>query len=638
MIPARNRGAGRLLSITGLGVLTLLAAPAGAQAPLGPRDPREVEAFFDGLIPALLAVHHAPGAVVSVVRDGQVLFEKGYGYADLGTGRPMDPERTVVRVASVSKLVTATAAMQLVAAGRLDLHADINRYLDRFRIEDGFGGPVTLHHLLTHTAGFDDRFLHSSRTLGSELPPLGDYLARRMPPRVMPPGRVVSYSNHGLALVGHLVERGSGLSFADYVQRNVFDPLKMAHSRFFLRFPLDPDLAVPYRWKGGRHVPMGYDHTLLGPAAELNTTAGDMANFMSAHLQAGRFGDAQILPPETERLMQERHFSVHPEVSGWCYGFEERVTNGHRGVGHVGDWRGFRSLLLLYPQHGFGLFASVNGELSDLAFWEPFGRAFHDHYLPDPRPSPAAAPADFSGRAGRYAGTYLPSRRMRSDLLRLADLVSHVEVGADAEGLTLRGAGGYAVRLLPIGPDLFRVYHSGTRAYYFTEPDTGTEHLVVGPFTTLDKVKGWRNPRLHVMFGVATIVLFVATLLGFGLGGAARRLAGAAPSPTTPAARGVAAAACALLLLGLFGVQQQLDVERSFDVLIEVPPVLRAALVALHLAVPFTVALPYFALWGFRPDAKAPLARLHYAALALAGLGFLAQAAYWNLLGPGAFR
>ena len=615
----------------------LLALPAAAEPAPGPRDPREVEAFFDGLLPGLLAAQHAPGAVLSVVRDGKLLFEKGYGLADVATGRPMDPERTLMRVASVSKLFTATAAMQLASAGKLDLHADVNQYLDGFRIEDGFGGPVTLHHLLTHTAGFDDRFLGSSRALGSEFPSLGDYLAARMPPRVMPLGRVVSYSNHGMALVGHLVERASGLSFADYMQRNVFDPLEMKRSRFGLRVPLDPDLAVSYRWERGRFVPMGYDHSLLGPADELNTTARDMANFMIAHLSGGRFHAAQILPPETERLMQERHFSVHPEVTGWAYGFEEGVANGQRSVGHGGDWRGFKSLVLLYPQYGFGLFVSVNGEVDDLVFWSSAGRAFHDHYLPAPRVAEPPAPADFAARAEHYTGTYIMNRRIRSDLLKLGQLLSTVTVSADAGGLTVEG-GDHAFRLLPIGPDLFHVADGDGNATWFTEADTGTEHLVVGSFLTLDKVGGLRNPRLHAAFGIAAIALFAGTLAGWGLGLAARRLLGAAPSPTTPVARLVGTAVCVLLLVAFAVIARQLDVTRIFDVMIELPPLLVAALVALHLAVPCVLALPFFAVRGFRAGVRAPLARLHYGALALFGLVVLAQGLYWNLLGPAAWR
>ena len=615
-------------------LLAVLLAPAPAaiaQPAPGPSDPREVEAFFDGAVPALLEAYHVPGLVLSVVRDGQLLFAKGWGVADLETGRPMDPERTIVRVASISKLVTATAAMQLVAQGKLDLQADVNRYLEGFQIEEAFGAPVTLHQLLTHTAGFDDRFLHTGRALGSPLPPLGDYLAERMPRRVMPPGRVVSYSNHGLALVGHLVERASGLSFADYVQQNVFDPLGMTKSRFFLRVPLETDVAVPYFWSEGRQAPLGYDHTLLGPAAELNTTATDMAKFMLAHLQQG---NARLLDPETERLMQAQHFTVHPKLAGWGYGFLETSLNGQRTVGHGGDWRGFESTLLLFPDLGWGVFASANGMFDAFAFYRAFNKALADHYLPGPRPARLTAPADFGLRASRYTGSYLPNRRIRGDYMKLGLLLQHALVTAnDAGGLTLTTPGGLALRLVEVEPDLFRYEDEERYAYFFVEPDTGTEHLVLDAFNTLDHVQWWQSPRVHVLAGGAAALLLAGTLVGWGLGGAARRFGGAAPSPTTGAARGVGSAVAVLFLFGLGTIAAELRPERLPELLIAVPVLRRSGFAALSLASLLALCVPWFAWRGFRPAAKAPLARLHYALLAAAALLLAGQAAYYNLLG-----
>ncbi|MEN8159340.1 MAG: serine hydrolase domain-containing protein, partial [Myxococcota bacterium] len=409
-------------------------AAAAADAQSGPRDARELETFLDGAVPALLSTHDVPGLVVSVVADGRKLLAKGYGWADLEARRPMDGERTIVRVASISKLVTATAAMQLVAAGKLELHRDVNEALEGFGIEEAYGTPVTLHHLLTHTAGFDDRFLHTGRRLGDPLPALGDYLAARMPPRVMPPGRVISYSNHGLALVGHLVELASGQDFPTYVREHVFAPLGMHDSRFFLESPPNPALAVPYRPGEGGHRPLGYDHTLLGPAAELNTTAADMAKFMLAHLQQG---EVRLLDPATERLMQERHFGVHPKLPGWAYGFQESFENGVRAVGHGGSWRGFESTLLLFPEPGFGLFMSANASFDAAAFYRAFTRAFVEHYLPAPPPEPLAPPPGFAERAERYAGVYLLNRRMRGDFMKLGQLLQFLTVVPnEAGGLT----------------------------------------------------------------------------------------------------------------------------------------------------------------------------------------------------------
>jgi CubicO group peptidase (beta-lactamase class C family) len=614
-----------------IAALLAFAPAAVAQPAPGPSDPREAEAFFDGAVPALLEVYRVPGLVLSVVRDGQLLFAKGWGVADLETGRAMDPERTIVRVASISKLVTATAAMQLVAQGKLDLHADVNRSLEGFQIEEAFGEPVTLHHLLTHTAGFDDRFLHTGRALGDELPPLGDYLAARMPRRVMPPGRVVSYSNHGLALVGHLVERASGVSFADYVQQNVFDPLGMTRSRFFLRVPLESEVAVPYFWSEGRQAPLGYDHTLLGPAAELNTTATDMAKFMLAHLQQG---DARLLDPETERLMQAQHFAVHPKLAGWCYGFEESWRNGRRAVGHGGDWRGFESLLLLFPELGWGVFASANGLFDAFAFYAALGKALADHYLPAPRAPRLEPPPDFASRAGRYTGSYLPNRRIRGDFMKLGQLIMHAEVETnEAGGLTLTTPGAFALRLVEVEPDLFRFEDAESYAHFFVEPDSGAEHLVLGNFLTLDRVPWWQSPRVHAAAGGAAAVLLAGTLAGWGLGFAARRLAGAASSPTSLAARLAGSLVALLFLLGLGVVASELRMERFPDLLIQVPALLRAGFGAMSLATLLALALPVLAWRGFEAGVKAPLARLHYAALTAAALLLGAQTLYWKIFG-----
>jgi CubicO group peptidase (beta-lactamase class C family) len=612
-------------------LLLLAAAGAAAEPAPGPRDPREVEAFFDGAVPALLEAHRVPGLVLSVVADGRVMLAKGWGVADVETGRPMDARRTLVRVASISKLVTATAAMQLVAQGKLDLQADVNRYLEDFRIEEAYGEPVTLHHLLTHTAGFDDRFLESSRALGSERPPLGDYLAARMPPRVMPPGRVVSYSNHGIALVGHLVERASRMSFADYVRANVFAPLGMTRSRFGLQVPLDPDLAVPYFVSEGRQVPLGYDHTLLGPAAELNTTALDMAKFMLAHLQQG---DARVLDAATERLMQERHFAVHPEVAGWAYGFEESWWNGVRGVGHGGDWRGFESWLVIFPELGWGVFASANGMFDAFVFYRAFGRAIADHYLPAPRPPRAEPAAGFAERAARYTGAYVLNRRIRGDFMKLGQLIMHARVEANGEGgLTLTSPSGLVVRLVEAEPGLFRFEDEERWAHFFVEEDTGTEHLVLGSFLTLDRVPAWRSPRVHALAGAAAALLLAGTLAGWALGAAARRLARAAPSPTPRATRLLGSAVALLFLFGLVVIADELRPERFADLLIEVPALLRAGFAALAVGSLLALPLAWLAWRGLRPGAHAPLARLHLVALAAAALLLAAQAGYWKLLG-----
>jgi CubicO group peptidase (beta-lactamase class C family) len=613
-----------------LAAILLLAAPAAAER--GPRDPRELETFLDGAVPALLESYDVPGLVISVVANGRTLLAKGYGYADLERRQPMDGERTLVRVASSAKLFTATAALQLVEAGKLDLHSDVNSVLEGFRIEEAYGEPITLHHLLTHTAGFDDRFLHTGRSLGVQRPALGAYLARRMPPRVMPPGRVVSYSNHGLALVGHLVERASGQPFEAYVQEHIFDPLAMSSSRFFLEAPANPDLAVPYRAAEGTHRSLGYDHTLLGPAAELNATAADMAKFMLAHLQQG---PVPLLDADTERLMQERQFSVHPKVAGWAYGFDESFHNGVRAVGHGGSWRGFESLLLLFPDEGFGVFASANASFDALGFYRALTRSLVDHYLPAPPPERPRPPDGFAEWADRYTGTYLLNRRMRGDFMKLGQLLQYAEVALNPEGgLTLTtAAGGLSARLIEVAPDLFRFEDEDRYAHFFVEPDTGTEHLVLGGFLTLDRVPWWQRPLWHAIAGIAAALLLAGTLVGYTLGLGARWFAAAPPSPVRTGVRVFAAVLSLLYLAGLAAAARELRLDAIFDLMIEVPGTLRLGFMGLTAAALLSLATPWLARRGIRSGEKAPLLRLHLWLFAGACLVLGAGTVYWNLFG-----
>jgi len=200
-------------------------APAGAPARSGTVDGRAVEDFMDEYFARQLEEEKIPGATVSVVEDGKALLAKGYGQADVENNEPVVADETLFRIASTSKLFTATAVMQLVEEGKLDLDRDVNYYLDDVEIPDTYPGrPVTLRHLLTHTAGFEEEFTGSLARDADEVVPLGEYLSENVPARVRPPGEVTSYSNYGMALAGHLVEEASGMPYDRYLEENVFGP------------------------------------------------------------------------------------------------------------------------------------------------------------------------------------------------------------------------------------------------------------------------------------------------------------------------------------------------------------------------------------------------------------------------------
>ena len=189
------------------------------------QDRADLEAFFDGAIPVQLDSKHIAGAVVAVVSGDKVVFSKGYGYADIENRRKVDPEKTMFRIASISKLFTWTAVMQQVEEGKLDLDADINTYLKEVKVPSGYDKPVTLKNLLTHTPGFEDYVLGLFAHSPKDLPPLAEVLREQMPARVAAPGVISSYSNHGTALAGYAVACASGKSWEDYIEQRILQPL-----------------------------------------------------------------------------------------------------------------------------------------------------------------------------------------------------------------------------------------------------------------------------------------------------------------------------------------------------------------------------------------------------------------------------
>src|SRR6476661_268941 len=221
----------------------------------GVRDRDELAAFLDGVMVANLRDKHVAGATVSVVKDGALLFAKGYGYSDVAKRAPVDADRTLFRIGSTSKLFTWTAVMQLVEQGKLDLDADVNKYID-FKIPATFPQPITLRHIMTHTPGFeeDGRDLITDDT--TKMIPLGRWLATHIPGRVRPPGTFASYSNYATALAGYVVQRASGIPWDDYIEQRVLTPLGMTQTT--TRQPLPArfrtDMSEGYAWGGGTYT------------------------------------------------------------------------------------------------------------------------------------------------------------------------------------------------------------------------------------------------------------------------------------------------------------------------------------------------------------------------------------------------
>jgi CubicO group peptidase (beta-lactamase class C family) len=396
----------------------------------------DFETFLDALIPSQLRNRNIAGAVVSVVKDGQVLFQKGYGYADFEAKKPVLPDKTLFRPGSISKLFTATAVMQLVEQGELDLDRDVNDYLD-FAIPKTYSEPVTLRRLLTHTAGFEETLKNLFVAHESDLKPLRTYLVNQMPARIFPPGKVPSYSNYGFTLAGYIVERVSGEKFEPYIENHILKPLGMSNSTFDQ--PLPPKLAAQMSkgYLNASKKPRDFEFVQAAPAGALSTTAADMTRFMLVFLQDGSVDEVAILKPETVREMEKRQFDLNPMICGLGICFMELWMDPVRVIGHGGDTVYFHSLMVLVPDAHLGYFISYNSLGKDTGGGRgEVLRAFMNRYFPNPGQPKVNVDASTQKSDGRQvSGIYDGTRRGETTFLKLIALLDQFRVSSDKDGI-----------------------------------------------------------------------------------------------------------------------------------------------------------------------------------------------------------
>ena len=477
----------------------------------------DVEAFLDGLVPLQIARADIAGATIAVVKDGKLLFAKGYGYADVQKKQPVSPQETLFRPGSISKLFTWTAVMQLFEQGKLDLDRDVNEYLD-FKIPDAFGKPITLKNIMTHTPGFEEQIKDLfTQVPGS--PNLGDYLKTHIPARIYPPGTVPAYSNYATALAGYIVQRVSGRPFEDYIEENIFKPLNMTHSTF--KQPLPSNLAsfMSSGYRRGSDPAEPFEIINPFPAGSLSSSAADMAQFMMAHLQDGQLGNAHILKPDTARLMHSRLFALDDAANAMCYGFYEETRNGHRIIGHGGDTIYFHSDLHLVLDQNVGFFVSYNsagtstglGDSPRTNLWE----AFLDRYYP--YSAHAEPTAGAKEAAQKVSGTYTLSRRSDTSFLKTASLLGDFSVSpagdGDIEVSLLTGANGKPKRWQAIGPTTF-LERDGQDKLIFKPDQNGQMQLILPfPFFIGQPVGKLENGKLLLTVLVISLLVMLLTLI-----------------------------------------------------------------------------------------------------------------------------
>lgn len=515
----------------------IAAKPAGGAAETAPASPasgqlamtkQDVDSWLDGYMPYALKTGDLAGAVVVVVKDGQVLTQRGFGYADVAKRTPVDPERTLFRPGSVSKLFTWTAVMQQVEEGKIDLDADVNTYLD-FKIPARKGKPVTMRQVMTHTAGFEEHAKDIMFYDVKHLDSLGNYLKKWVPTRIFDAGTTPAYSNYATALAGYVVERVAKMPFDDYIERRIFQPLGMVHSTF--RQPLPKTMAADMASGYPKASDPAAKYEIVGPApaGSLASPGADMARFMISHLNGG----AGLMKPETAKIMHDTPNTILPVINRMELGFFETNINGRQVIAHLGDTQVFHTSLHLFMNENVGFYVSFNslgkqgaaGSLRGALFQD-----FADRYLPNIAPKDGRVDAKTAAEhAKMMVGLWQSSRRGETSFMAITNLLGQAQISVNDKGemviAALTDLAGQPRKWVEIEPFVWRDANGHERLSANVVDGKVVRWSADGfsPFMVFDRVPAsqsgaWIMPLLY-----ASLAILLLTLLHWPVAALIRR-------------------------------------------------------------------------------------------------------------------
>jgi CubicO group peptidase (beta-lactamase class C family) len=485
-----------------------------------PLEKADLEAFFDGLVPLQMERSDVAGATVLVMRDGKELLKKGYGYSDGTKKSAVDPDTTMFRLASISKLFTWVSVMQLAEQGKLDIDADVNKYLD-FQIAPAFNKPITLRNLMTHTGGFEEVVHDIIFVDPKKAHSLRDFMIQNQPHRMYPPGEIPAYSNYGVGLAGYIVERVSAEPFEQYVSEHIFLPLGMKHSSF--NEPMTAELA-PYVSDGYRATTekpaIGFEIFNPAPAGGVSSAAGDMEKFALALLNGGELDGHRILKTETRDAMWARQFGTSDSLPPICMGFYQTWRNDLRFIGHDGDLVAFHSMFLMEPTQKLVLFVSYNSAGSASKNRTELLDGFADRYFPTyTSPSFQKFPVE---QLKDIVGNYQSTRRADSTKLAIGNPGGQAVAKVDKEGvLTLdvaKNLRGHTRKWKPIGKDLWQADDDQARIFAIRDSSGKIVRLAVNfAGVQLQRVPWYEHKMLVGLFLATSLIILllvvVATLI-----------------------------------------------------------------------------------------------------------------------------
>jgi CubicO group peptidase (beta-lactamase class C family) len=616
-------------------ILMLMSAPlAGltARAQDDTRlDPAAVEVFLDGVIAAQMSEYRLAGVTVAVVQDDDIVLAKGYGTVDPANQTPVDPAVSMFRIGSITKTFIWTAVMQLVEQGLIDLDADVNIYLD-FEIP---GEPITMLDLMAHAPGFDDPIINTNARTVDDLQPLADWLPANIPAQVRAPGSYSSYSNYGAALAGYIVERVSGMAYEEYLAANIFEPLGMTHSAAYQARPEDvPGQSPGFLYQAGQYQSMDYMWFQGGPAGVIVSSAEDMARYMIAHLQDGRYGEARILEESTARQMHTPHFGVDERLGGWAHGFMLEWHGDDPLIGHGGDTGYFHSNMMLYPAAGVGLFVSYNSAES-VGLPAKLTTAFFDHFFP--LDDPDAAPAPVTDPA-TLAGTYRFIRYSHDSIGKMGvmlGMIPTVSISAGDDGALVASTPDGVIRMVEVAPLIYRA-EDGSGYFQFAADDGGRIDTLYAnsALITMERLAWYETNGFNWLLLVLAILLILSGGVAAVGGVLWRRYNGLTPDEQPALARIARAVIGALVvavlvLVALVGLLAGDPLAIMVDVSAPMIALGVMSLVILALtaaAVVFAVLAWWRGFWRIG-------GRVHYTLVTLGAVGLVWFMIYWNMLG-----
>lgn len=622
------------LVIAGCLASLCMIAPANALDISDLDNPKITEAFVDGLVVPLMKNHNSPSGTVAIVKGGEVVFAKGYGYQDVENHILVDPATTLFRPGSVSKLFTWVAVMQMVEQGKLDLDADVNKYLKTFQIKDTYPGqPVTMRHIMTHSTGFEDGGLgYLIIDDPARIMPLVEAMKIYQPIRVNPPGKQTAYSNYATAVAGLIVANLSELEFTAYVQKNIFDVLGMASSSFVEPLPenLNKNMALTYAFEGGKYVEKPFEIiSNFSPAGALSSTSLDMVKLAQAMLNGGEYNGGRILKPETVTQMLTRNFSHDDRLMGMALGFYETEYNGLRFVGHGGDTSYFHSELIIDQQNDLAYFVSFGGNGGRVAR-SAFKKSFYDSFYGTEK-TITTPPSDFAERADKYAGTYLFWRSNFSSLEKTLMLLSGLSVQVTADNTLAVALGGKIAQYAEIDKNLFQ-YIYGTEKLAFQENDKGeiTGFVLDGlPFMSTFKASFYYTSGFNYGFLGLSLLVFVGVMLRLAYQWSSYKAQSGADKKAARAA--IIAAAINLTSIVMLAIVMIAVGDQMFS---EIPGVFKAWLILPIMAFLAGLNILYHAVSVWRNKlCQGRWARIRYTIVTFCALFMCWFYYFWNILG-----